>query len=413
MISVDDAKNIILKSTNKLKSENVDLIDSLNRISYEDISTSINLPRWDNSSMDGYALIISDDSNKNSSQKLQVIGEVYPGDDLIPKIKENTAIKIMTGAPIPRGANCVIPKEDINLIKSNNKSPNYILFDKKLNIGDNIRIKGSDFNIGEEIILKGNKIRSFDVAKLAANGINKIKVYKKPVVSIISTGNELIAPGDKLKPFNIYDSNALSIASLVKSVGGIPKIIGIAKDEIRSIEATLRDSIDSDVIICTAGVSVGDKDYIKEVIKEHGKINFWSVNIQPGKPFLYGDIQGRGEIIPFFGLPGNPVSTIVLMIKFILPSLLNMQGWINYKPNVTSATLNDQIENYSRRNMFARVKVERIEGELIATPYQNNSSHVLSSFDNSNGLANVPENCKILKKGAQVEVEIFDSTNLI
>jgi molybdopterin molybdotransferase len=413
MISVDDAKNIILKSTNKLKSENVELIDSLNRISYEDISTSINLPRWDNSSMDGYALIISDDSNKNSSQKLQVIGEVYPGDDLIPKIKENTAIKIMTGAPIPRGANCVIPKEDINLIKSNNKSPNYILFDKKLNIGDNIRIKGSDFNIGEEIILKGNKIRSFDVAKLAANGINKIKVYKKPVVSIISTGNELIAPGDKLKPFNIYDSNALSIASLVKSVGGIPKIIGIAKDEIRSIEATLRDSIDSDVIICTAGVSVGDKDYIKEVIKEHGKINFWSVNIQPGKPFLYGDIQGRGEIIPFFGLPGNPVSTIVLMIKFILPSLLNMQGWINYKPNVTSATLNDQIENYSRRNMFARVKVERIEGELIATPYQNNSSHVLSSFDNSNGLANVPENCKILKKGAQVEVEIFDSTNLI
>jgi len=413
MISVDDAKNIILKSTNKLKSENVDLIDSLNRISYEDISTSINLPRWDNSSMDGYALIISDDSNKNSSQKLQVIGEVYPGDDLIPKIKENTAIKIMTGAPIPRGANCVIPKEDINLIKSNNKSPNYILFDKKLNIGDNIRIKGSDFNIGEEIILKGNKIRSFDVAKLAANGINKIKVYKKPVVSIISTGNELIAPGDKLKPFNIYDSNALSIASLVKSVGGIPKIIGIAKDEIRSIEATLRDSIDSDVIICTAGVSVGDKDYIKEVIKEHGKINFWSVNIQPGKPFLYGDIQGRGEIIPFFGLPGNPVSTIVLMIKFILPSLLNMQGWINYKPNVTSATLNDQIENYSRRNMFARVKVERIKGELIATPYQNNSSHVLSSFDNSNGLANVPENCKILKKGAQVEVEIFDSTNLI
>ena len=154
MISVDDAKNIILKSTNKLKSENVDLIDSLNRISYEDISTTINLPRWDNSSMDGYALIISDDSNKNSSQKLQVIGEVYPGDDLIPKIKENTAIKIMTGAPIPRGANCVIPKEDINLIKSNNNSPNYISFDKKLNIGDNIRIKGSDFNIGEKIILK-------------------------------------------------------------------------------------------------------------------------------------------------------------------------------------------------------------------------------------------------------------------
>ena len=413
MISVDDAKNIILKSTNKLKSENVDLIDSLDRISYEDISTSINLPRWDNSSMDGYALIISDDSNKNSSQKLQVIGEVYPGDDLIPKIKENTAIKIMTGAPIPRGANCVIPKEDINLIKSNNNSPNYISFDKKLNIGDNIRIKGSDFNIGEKIILKGNKIRSFDIAKLAANGINKIKVYKNPVVSIISTGNELIAPGDKLKPFNIYDSNALSIASLVKSVGGIPKIIGIAKDEIRSIEAILRESIDSDVIICTAGVSVGDKDYIKEVVKEHGKINFWSVNIQPGKPFLYGDIQGRGKIIPFFGLPGNPVSTIVLMIKFVLPSLLNMQGWINYKPNVTSAILSDQIENHSRRNMFARVKIERIEGELIATPYQNNSSHILSSFDNSNALANVPENCKILKKGAQVEVEIFDSTNLI
>jgi len=413
MKSVEDAKNIIFESTKKLKSENVDLIDSLDRIAYEDITTNINLPRWDNSSMDGYALIISDDSNENSSQKLEVIGELYPGDDFIPKIKENTAIKIMTGAPIPLGANCVIPKEDITLIKSNNKSPAYILFEKKINIGDNIRKKGSDFNSGESILSKGKRIRSFDVGKLAANGINKIKVYKKPIVSIISTGNELISPGGKLKPFNIYDSNASAIASLVKSTGGIPKIIGIAKDEIRSIEAILRESIDSDVIVCTAGVSVGDKDYIKEVIKEHGKINFWSVNIQPGKPFLYGSIQGRGKNIPFFGLPGNPVSTIVLMIKFVLPSLINMQGLNNYKPNITSAILNDQIENHSRRNMFARVRVERIENQLIATPYQNNSSHILSSFDNANGLANVPENCKILKKGAQVEVEIFDSTNLL
>ena len=413
MKSVEDAKNIIFESTNKLKSENVDLIDSLDRIAYEDIATNINLPRWDNSSMDGYALIISDDSNENSLQKLEITGELYAGDDFIPKIKENTAIKIMTGAPIPNGANCVIPKEDITLIKSNNKSPAYILFEKKINIGDNIRKKGSDFNIGEAILAKGQRIRSFDIAKLAANGISKIKVYKKPIVSIISTGNELISPSDKLKPFNIYDSNASAIASLVKSIGGIPKIIGIAKDEIRSIEATLRESIDSDVIVCTAGVSVGDKDYIKKVIKEHGKINFWSVNIQPGKPFLYGSIQGRGKNIPFFGLPGNPVSTIVLMIKFVLPSLINMQGLNNYKPNITSAILNDQIENHSRRNMFARVNVERIEGQLIATPYQNNSSHILSSFDNANGLANVPENCKILKKGAQVEVEIFDSTNLI
>ena len=413
MISVDDAKNIILKSTNKLKSENVDLIDSLNRISYEDISTTINLPRWDNSSMDGYALIISDDLNENPPGKLEVVGEVYPGDDLIPRIKENTAIKIMTGAPIPNGANCVIPIEDITLIKSNNKTSNHISINRQINIGDNIRKKGSDFSIGEKIISKGEKVRPFDVAKLAANGINKIKVYKKPVISIISTGNELIPPGDKLKPYNIYDSNALSIASLVKSAGGIPKIIGIAKDEIRSIEATLRESIDSDVIVCTAGVSVGDKDYIKKIVKEHGKINFWSVNIQPGKPFLYGNIQGRGKNIPFYGLPGNPVSTIVLMIKFVLPSLFNMQGLINYQPSITSAILNDQIENHSRRNMFARVEVERIDGELIATPYQNNSSHILSSFDNSNGLANVPENCKILKQGAQVEIEIFDSTNLL
>ena len=412
MISVDDAKNIILKSTNKLKSENVDLIDSLNRISYEDISTNINLPRWDNSSMDGYALIISDDLNENPPGKLEVVGEVYPGDDLIPRIKENTAIKIMTGAPIPNGANCVIPIEDITLIKSNNKTSNHISINRQINIGDNIRKKGSDFSIGEKIISKGEKVRPFDVAKLAANGINKIKVYKKPVISIISTGNELIPPGDKLKPYNIYDSNALSIASLVKSAGGIPKIIGIAKDEIRSIEATLRESIDSDVIVCTAGVSVGDKDYIKKIVKEHGKINFWSVNIQPGKPFLYGNIQGRGKNIPFYGLPGNPVSTIVLMIKFVLPSLFNMQGLINYQPSITSAILSDQIENHSRRNMFTRVKVERIDGELIATPYQNNSSHILSSFDNSNGLANVPENCKILKKGAQVEIEIFDHTNL-
>jgi len=413
MISVDDAQNIIFESTNKLKSENVDLIESLDRISHEDVLTTINLPRWDNSSMDGYALIIPEDSNKNSLNKLEVAGEVYPGDDFIPQIKKNTAIKIMTGAPIPRGANCVIPKEEITLIESNDQTNNQILIEKPIKIGDNIRKKGSDFTVGEKIISKGEKIRPFDVAKLAANGINKIKVYKKPVISIISTGNELISPGNKLKPFNIYDSNSLSIASLVQSVGGIPKIIGIAKDEIRSIEATLRESIDSDAIVCTAGVSVGDKDYIKEVIKEHGKINFWSVNIQPGKPFLYGNIQGRGKNIPFYGLPGNPVSTIVLMIKFVLPSLFNMQGLNNYQPKITSAILNDQIENHSRRNMFARVKVEKIDGELIATPYQNNSSHILSSFDDSNGLANVPENCKILKKGAQVEVEIFDSTNLL
>ena len=187
------------------------------------------------------------------------------------------ALKILTGAPMPPKANCVVPIENAKIIK--NDDSEFVIFTKQPKISDYIRLKGSDFKKGENIITVGQKIRPYDIAKLAANGINKIKVFPQPKISIIASGNELINPGETLSASSIYDSNSYSIASMIREAGGIPDIIGIAKDEISSIESNLRNAIDSDAIICSAGVSVGDKDFIKEVVSEQGKINFWSVNI--------------------------------------------------------------------------------------------------------------------------------------
>ena len=164
---------------------------------------------------------------------------------------------------------------------------NFVVFTTTPKLSDYIRLKGSDFLKGETLIEKGQKIRPYEIAKLAANGIDKVKVFPKPEISILGSGNELVLPGEKLNKNSIYDSNSFTIASMIKEAGGIPKIIGIAKDEISSIESNLRNAINSDAIICSAGVSVGDKDFIKKVVSDQGRINFWSVNIQPGKPFLY------------------------------------------------------------------------------------------------------------------------------
>ena len=413
MINPTEAIEIILDSTIQKEPEQVSLIEATNRYSSEVISTKLDLPLWNNSSMDGFAFKLNEnfDVYNESINKFQVVGELFPGDEYIPSIKEGQAIKIMTGAPIPKGANCVVPIEKAKIIKVDEL--NFVVFTTTPKLSDYIRIKGSDFVKGETLIEKGQKIRPYEIAKLAANGIDKVKVFPKPVISILASGNELILPGEKLKINSIYDSNSFAIASMIKEAGGIPKIIGIAKDEISSIESNLRNAIDSDAIICSAGVSVGDKDFIKKVVSVQGKISFWSVNMQPGKPFLYAHVQGRGKIIPFFGLPGNPVSVMVLMIKFVIPSIKKMQGYTNPFPIRIKAKLNHQIENNSKRNMFARVKVENVNGELIANPFSKHDSHIISSFSESNGLANIPENCKILKAGADVEVEIFDDSHIL
>jgi len=413
MINPEEAKQIILESTEMLESVELNLIESTNRIASENILTKLDLPIWNNSSMDGFAFILPEnfDINDESINKFIISGNLFPGDEYLPIVNKGEAIKIMTGAPMPPKANCVVPIENAKIIK--NDDSEFVIFTKQPKISDYIRLKGSDFKKGENIITVGQKIRPYDIAKLAANGINKIKVFPQPKISIIASGNELINPGETLSASSIYDSNSYSIASMVREAGGIPDIIGIAKDEISSIESNLRNAIDSDAIICSAGVSVGDKDFIKEVVSEQGKINFWSVNIQPGKPFLYSHIQGRGKEIPFFGLPGNPVSVMVLMIKFVIPAIRKMQGDESVYPKQIKAILAEQIVNNSKRNMFARVKIENINGELIAKPFNNHDSHIISSFSESNALANIPENCKILKAGAEVDVEIFDNSNIL
>ncbi len=303
MINPEEAKQIILESTEMLESVELNLIESTNRIASENILTKLDLPIWNNSSMDGFAFILPEnfDINDESINKFIISGNLFPGDEYLPIVNKGEAIKIMTGAPMPPKANCVVPIENAKIIK--NDDLEFVIFTKQPKISDYIRLKGSDFKKGENIITVGQKIRPYDIAKLAANGINKIKVFPQPKISIIASGNELTNPGETLSASSIYDSNSYSIASMVREAGGIPDIIGIAKDEISSIESNLRNAIDSDAIICSAGVSVGDKDFIKEVVSEQGKINFWSVNIQPGKPFLYSHIQGRGKEIPFLGYP--------------------------------------------------------------------------------------------------------------
>ena len=409
MLSVEDAREKILSKFKTLNPIQINILESVGSVISEDIISEINVPPLDNSAMDGYAVIKNDllKADDENIIYLDVIEEIPAG--TIPKLSlsPGQASRIMTGAPIPSGSDAVVPFEDTNELENNDKNKIGIKISVK-NL-ENIRKKSEDIKKGSVIIKKGSLITSASVGVMASIGLEKVSVIRKPIIGILTTGNELLEPGEKNQDGKIYNSNTYTLSSLVTEFGATPLIQKHALDKVEDLEKKLAKLKDVDLIVTSAGVSKGDYDIVKDVLDKNGDINLWSVNMRPAKPLAFGIITIDGKKIPLLGVPGNPVSAMIAFEKFGRYAIDKMKGKPLRNRPIIKANLESDIINHDGRRLYSRVKViVDSSSKIIAVPIKNQSSGVLTSMHEANGLAICPSDIDILKKGEKIDVEMFN-----
>ena len=405
LLNVDSALSNILASIKRLPDEIVSLADALDRVIASDIVSPIDLPPFDNSAMDGYAVHVEDSAGvkQNEAVSLPVTMDILAGDAPAEQLARGCAARIMTGAPIPAGATAVIPVEytDDDWQKGEaSPPPAHVKLFRALSHGENIRRAGENIASGKTIIGAGTLIRPAEMGMLAAIGCARFDVIRKPKVVIMSSGDELVDVYQELTPGKIRDSNSYVLAGLIRQAGGIPIRLPIAGDTLDAIRALYRRAlaINPDMIISSAGVSVGAADLVKVVMNELGDIDFWRINMRPGKPLAYGTLQG----VPFFGLPGNPVSAMVTFEVLVRPALAKMAGRELQRRTLT-ATLAQDMSSDGRRS-YNRVTLRREGERIIAAATGTQSSGALMSMVLADGLLIIPEGMKLAAAGSALPV---------
>jgi len=416
MISVEEALEKVLSYVEVLEPEQKPILDCLGQVLAEDVYSTIDIPPLDNSAMDGYALRAKDTrgAGESSPRYLVVVGEVAAGSMPAQEVRPGTAIRIMTGAPLPEGADAVVRFEDTDEVnrKLSGGDLSHIGILCQVKKGSDVRGRGEDIASGDLILKKGKVLRPQEIGVLASLGRPTALVIRRPVVAILATGDELIGVDQPLAPGKIHDSNNYAIAAEVSRYGGIPKILGIGRDSVRSLTEKIDEGLDADMLITSGGVSKGDYDIVKDVLAEHGGVGFWTVCMKPGKPLAFGVIknieEGREKKVPHLGLPGNPVSSMVTFEQFARPAILRMMGKkILAKPAIR-AIIEDDVVDTDGRRLFARVSVTKRGGQYYASVTGPQGSGILTSMAKANGLAVIPENSKGVKAGDLVEVQMLD-----
>lgn len=411
LLNVDTALANILGSMTRLGHETVPLVQSLDRIIAEDILSPIHLPPFDNSAMDGYAIhaVDSQHASQTNPASLTVVMDIPAGAAPTASLKPGQAARIMTGAPIPAGATAIIPIEDTNdnWQKGDASLPPRVDILKPVDEGAHIRRAGENILAGAMVMAAGTLIRPAELGMLAAVGQAEIKVIRKPKALILTTGDELADIHQPLAPGKIRDTNSYTLAGLVRQAGGMPVRLPIASDSLDSIRRLYRTALaqQPDMLISSAGVSVGAADLVKVVMDELGDIDFWRINMRPGKPLAYGAIQG----IPFFGLPGNPVSAMVTFEIFVRPALAKLAGR-SYQPPIIKAKIAADMLSDGRRS-YNRVTLSRRDGQVIARSTGIQSSGALMSMALADGLAVIPEGRRLVPAGAELSVLLLRPFN--
>jgi molybdopterin molybdotransferase len=401
MISVEDALKLILSTTPILGMEKVDIITALGRVIGENIYSPSDIPPFDNSAMDGYAVKSEDTkgASKNHPAVLTVIEDLPAGYVAKGKIKKGEAIRIMTGAPLPQGVDSVV------MVEETEASGDKVKIFNEAEINQHIRKAGEDVKKGELVIPQGTVLRPAAIGMLASLRRSFVSVYQRPLVSILCTGDELVDVDGELKAGQIVSSNSYTLASQVNECGGIPLLLGIARDRKDELEQKFREGLRADVIISSAGVSVGDYDLVKGVLQDLGmEMKFWKVAMRPGQPLAFGTIGGK----PTFGLPGNPVSSMVSFEQFVRPYLLKMQGHKKIFRPVIEAIWQEGFVKKTERKYLVRCMVSKKEGTYIASSTGEQGSGILKSMVLANGLAIFPEEKEVIRAGEKVKVQLLD-----
>jgi molybdopterin molybdotransferase len=370
MLTEQDALSSILAAVRPLDTEELRLFEAGDRILAEDVLARVSLPRFDNSSMDGYAVRAAD---AVAGAVLRVIGEQPAGPDQGLKIEAGTAVRVYTGAPIPPGANAVVMQEDCD------RQGDQVTIRQSAAPGEFVRRRGGDLCEGQKIAEAGARLDGPLLAVLASQGIDRIRVFLRPKVAILATGSELRSPGEPLGPGEIYETNRVMLQELVQDAGGRPRLLDPVPDQEDKHLRALQDAASDDVMVIAGGVSVGERDLVKSTLKKLGcDIELWRVAVRPGKPFLFGRLNQKWV----FGLPGNPVSAFVTFLLFVRPALLAMQGWRGASVTKTQAILSKSVTNKGERPHYLRGRLEA--GRFM--PFENQESHALFTLSRTNAL---------------------------
>jgi len=410
MLSVEDALAQVLTAFRPLEPERVPILETLGRVLAEDVTSNMDIPPHANSAMDGYALIAADaaEAGPEMPVRLRVIENLAAGYVAQRSVAPGTAIRIMTGAPVPPGADSVIRFERTH------QEGKWVELYYASPVGNNIRYAGEDVRKGALILKKGTRIRPQEIGMLAALGQQVVSVIRRPRVAILATGDELVDVDEPLGPGKIRNTNSYSNAAQVIKYGGEPMMLGIARDKVDDLTAKIQQGLaqGADLLLTSGGVSVGDFDVVKKVLSAEGQITFWRVRMKPGKPLAFGhisaEVDGERRTVPVLGMPGNPVSVMVSFEVFARPAILTMLGVTDLTKPTVEAVLTDPIRSKDERRHFARVRLTREGNKYYASLTGAQGSGILNSMVKANGLAVIPEDWTEAPAGSRVRAMFFD-----
>lgn len=417
LISVEDALNTILEKITSVETETIPLSQSLYRVLAQPITSEIYVPPFANSAMDGYAVVASDiqAATQQNPVQLTIVDNIQAGGTAPTEVTSTTTARIMTGAPMPAGADAVVPFEDTSEYQppAQHLAEDEVLIYQPVAARDNVRPAGEDIQAGQVVLQTGHNLRPQDVGILAAIGQAQVPVYRRPRIAILSTGDELVAIDKPIGPGQIRNSNEYTVAALVEKYGAEAVRLGIARDTTADLTAKIKEGLDNrvDLLLTSAGVSVGDFDMVKNVLAAEGEMQFWQVAMKPGKPLAFGMLHGDNLVVPLIGLPGNPVAAMIAFEVFARPAILKLGGQTGWNSTKLRAKVDEDVTNSGRRHyMRAFLHVEE-DGYHVTTRgsgVQVQGSGILSSLVWANCLVVVPEEVTHIPEGSTVEVWLLD-----
>ena len=401
MLELEQALERILAAVPPAQPEEIPVSDAHRRVAVQAIDSPMDLPAFDNSAMDGYAVRSADvgRATKEAPARLRIIGKVAAGDLFHGELAAGSCVRLFTGSPLPNGADCVVMQEDT---QSDTEDAGEVTITEPSRPWENVRLKGEDVRLGQQLMTAGQPIGVGHLCLLSAVGISRVLVGRQATVGLIATGSELREPGTPLTSGQIYESNRAGLAALIRSAGAIPITFPLVEDKPEPTRQALSAAIaQCDIVVSAGGASVGELDLIKPTLSDlGGEIGFWKVAMRPGRPFVFGQLQGK----LFFGLPGNPVSALVTYLLLVRPALRRWQGAADTELRRVSGVLAQELRNPGSRRHFVRVRIH-IDGAVsIAGPQ---GSHMLRSFAEAQGLVDVPAETS-LPAGASVTVRLWE-----
>lgn len=399
-IGVEQALDIVLKSVGTMQAVSRPILDCLGLVLAEDVAADMDIPPFHNSAMDGYAVIAADTAGASRERpvSLKVIADLPAGYPPPPLVKPGEAVRIMTGAPMPPGTDAVARREDAD------EDGDTVWIRRPVSAGEDVRYAGEDVRSGEVILHRGTLLRPAEIGMLATLGRRSALVVRPPRVAVLTTGDELVEPGDPVPPGKIRNSNLYSISAQVKASGGEPMPLGVARDTVQELEQKIEQAAEADMLITSGGVSVGNYDVVKEVLASRGEIAFWKVKMRPGSPVTFGLLRGK----PMFGLPGNPTASMVAFEQFVRPAILKMAGRRALRRREVEATLEEGVKNRVGVRNFIRAIATEEAGGWRVRPAGSQGSGILRSMVRANALLVVPEAVGRLEAGEKVRVQLLD-----